>query len=609
MRPVPARWFELLTSRDDLGSVLDCLARSGLVQLETYSDITQPESLDQINAVLEEYAALGERYARFWPPPQPTADEHLVTEPHAATELLDQLRRWAQEAEAPIAERHSLNRERASLVLIHEWLESAPTTDVPDLKSLAEAGPVMDARLYVLAPDTWPSSVSPSVLLHKLGTDAHNFVLAVGRRRQIEMLDETMRALKARCLMIPEWLPAERRDAATGIERRWREIDDRQKSIDDTLASLADRFDLPAILAHMRFLQWMVQEVPQMATTEHFAWVTGWTSDTDGDALREQLDAADLDHLIRFPPAPERAVSPIILSNPFWAKSFEVFGNLMGTPSASNVDPSTIVALVAPLMFGYMFGDIGHGAVLIVAGLSLRKRFPALALLIPGGAMAIVFGILFGSIFANESLLPALWLRPLEEPLPILIVALVFGVGVITLGIILDAVQAHWAGQGLNWWLTRAGILLAYLGLLGAILEPRLLWLAAGGVLWFLAGESFREPRQRLQRLGTAAAETIETLLQLLVNSVSFIRVGAFALAHAGLSVAIMGIAEAFTSVPARLAVYLVGNVFILVLEGLVVGIQATRLVLFEFFIRFLRVEGRAFRPLTAPNSNTDGHT
>jgi len=608
MRPVPAKWFELLTSRDDLGGVLECLARSGLVQLETYSDVTQPESLDEINAVLEEFADIAERYADFWPQPQPPVDEPFATEPRVATELITRLRQWSHDAEAPINERQSLQRERTSLVLIHEWLRSAPTTDVPDLGGLAGAGPVMAVRLYVLPPDAWPTSVSPSVLLHKLGTDKHNFVLAVGRRRQVEMLDETMRALKARCLTIPEWLPSNRREAAQGIEQRWHEIEDRQQSIDDKLQALAARFDLPALLAHMRFLQWMVQEVPQMATTEHFAWVTGWTSDIDGDGLRAQLDASDLDNLLRFPPAPERSVSPMILSNPFWAKSFEVFGKLMGTPSATDIDPSTLVAVVAPLMFGYMFGDVGQGAVLIVAGLLLRKRFPALSLLIPGGVMAMVFGVLFGSVFANESLLPALWLRPLDEPLPVLIVALVFGVSVITLGIVLDAVQAHWAGHGLVWWQTRAGILLAYLGLLGAVLEPNLLWLAAGGVLWFLAGESFREPRQRLQRLGTAVAEAVETLLQLLVNSVSFIRVGAFALAHAGLSVAVMGIAEAFTSVPARLVVFLIGNVFILVLEGLVVGIQATRLVLFEFFIRFLRVEGRAFRPLAAPNPNTDGH-
>ncbi|MBT8443766.1 MAG: ATPase, partial [Gammaproteobacteria bacterium] len=316
-----------------------------------------------------------------------------------------------------------------------------------------------------------------------------------------------------------------------------------------------------------------------------------------------------LDHLIRFPPAPARAISPMILHNPMWARSFEVFGKLMGTPSAEDVDPSTIVAFVAPLMFGYMFGDIGQGAILLAAGLWLRRRYPALALLIPGGIMAMVFGVLFGTVFANENIVPALWLHPLDDPLPVLLVALIFGIGVITLGIVLDAVQAYWSGHGLAWWQSRAGILCTYLSLLGSLLNPALLWLAALGVAWFVGGEALSHAGKRLQRAGEAIAEAVETLLQLLVNTVSFIRIGAFALAHAGLSVAVMGIAEAFVSVPAKLAVYVVGNLFILVLEGLVVGIQATRLVLFEFFIRFLRVEGRAFRPLSAPENSNGGQT
>ena len=47
--------------------------------------------------------------------------------------------------------------------------------------------------------------------------------------------------------------------------------------------------------------------------------------------------------------------------------------------------------------------------------------------------------------------------------------------------------------------------------------------------------------------------------------------------------------------------VLVIGNIVIIALEGLVVSIQTTRLVLFEFFTRFLRVSGRRFRPLPAP--------
>jgi len=90
----------------------------------------------------------------------------------------------------------------------------------------------------------------------------------------------------------------------------------------------------------------------------------------------------------------------------------------------------------------------------------------------------------------------------------------------------------------------------------------------------------------------------------LAVNTLSFARVGAFALAHAGLSSAVIALADTVIHPLAVALVLFIGNVVILVLEGLVVSIQTTRLVLFEFFIRFLRAEGRAFHPLLAPHPN-----
>jgi V/A-type H+-transporting ATPase subunit I len=89
--------------------------------------------------------------------------------------------------------------------------------------------------------------------------------------------------------------------------------------------------------------------------------------------------------------------------------------------------------------------------------------------------------------------------------------------------------------------------------------------------------------------------------VQILINTLSFARVGAFALAHAGLASAVVALADASGNALAWAIVLALGNALILVVEGLVVSIQTTRLVLFEFFTRFFRAEGREFRPLAAP--------
>jgi V/A-type H+-transporting ATPase subunit I len=90
-------------------------------------------------------------------------------------------------------------------------------------------------------------------------------------------------------------------------------------------------------------------------------------------------------------------------------------------------------------------------------------------------------------------------------------------------------------------------------------------------------------------------------LFQIAINTLSFARVGAFALAHAGLSSAIVALMHSSERPLAQALVLIIGNVIVIVLEAMVVSIQTTRLVLFEFFTRFLVAEGRLFRPLPPP--------
>jgi V/A-type H+-transporting ATPase subunit I len=262
-----------------------------------------------------------------------------------------------------------------------------------------------------------------------------------------------------------------------------------------------------------------------------------------------------------------------------------------------------MVAVIAPLLFGFMFGDVGQGAVLLAAGLLLRRRWPPLALLVPGGLSAIAFGFAFGSVFAREDLIPALWVHPISEPLTVLVASLLIGVAVILLGLVIDGVEHAWRGAAASWWASRAGLLLAYAGLIVSPLWSGGLLLALAGLAWFVIGAALFE--HAASGAGRALAELVETALQLVVNTVSFARVGAFALAHAGLSAAVVGIGEATGSTTGYAVALLLGNLLILVLEGLIVGIQTTRLVLFEFFIRFLRGEGRPFKPLPPPGGRT----
>ena len=353
-------------------------------------------------------------------------------------------------------------------------------------------------------------------------------------------------------------------------------------------------------------MEWFLTHVSDLPVTDNFAWVTGWTSDVDGENLRNKLDESDLQVILRFPQAPLRTTAPMVMNNPWWAKPFELFSGMLGTPSAEEADPSLLVAILVPLLFGYMFGDVGHGLVLASIGFALQKRFPITKILIANGVSSIIFGFLFGSIFGLEHIIPALWVHPIEQPLLVMAIPLIAGVIILTTGLALNAFEAYWRGDIAEWLKVDAAVFLMYLSLIALIGWSDSLYVFLIAFIWYLAGSFSLAERFGLVTVVSALGALVEHLFQLIINSISFVRVGAFALAHAGLSLAFFTMAESTDNILIAIIIMVIGNIIVILLEGLVVTIQTTRLILFEFFIRFLRGSGRMFMPLAAPSDKTE---
>jgi V/A-type H+-transporting ATPase subunit I len=597
LRPVAAKWFEVLVVRDDLTAALDVLARSSRVELQSHGESRAPLLDRRARELLDEFSALDRRYAHYWPAPSAhETDERR--EPFAMLEnAMARLRSWSAAAVDVVDRLETLRHQRADLQLLHDLL-AAGAGRLPDLEALTSAGPLLTTRLYLLADDKWPPGLPAAIIAQRLAAEGKTFLLAVGLPDECAELDGQMHLQKARPVTIPPSLPGQPSAAAALIGQQ---LADQAAAIDAADAELvrcSEEHDIADAIADAEFVRWYVDSVPELSSTENFAWITGWTSDPDEESLLRLLADAGIKGLLHVSDPPPGFEAPLLLRNPKWVQPFEFFTRMLGVPAAGEADPTRIVAVASPLMFGFMFGDVGHGIVVLAAGLVLSRRIPALRLLIAGGALSIVFGFLFGSVFALESLIEPLWVRPMDEPILMFIVPMAGGAVLLLTGMTLDALQAFWQHRARAWWGAVAGLVLCYLALLGALLEPRLLWLALAGAAWFVFGHALAADGQRLAALGSAAGELLESLLQLVVNTVSFVRVGAFALAHAGLSIAVVGLAEAPASVVASIVVLILGNALIIGLEGLVVSIQTTRLVLFEFFVRFLRAEGRPFKPL-----------
>jgi len=448
------------------------------------------------------------------------------------------------------------------------------------------------------------------VLRLRVDAEDRAYLITVGPEEKVEQLQQQLEGAGARALTLPDWLEGAAAQALAATDERISSLDEAAARARETIEQLAGQHDVAGALGQIRRVQWMVEHLPSVQVTEYLARITGWTDATSAGQLTRPLDEAEIPAVIGFPDPPAEREPPRLTHNPVWARPFELFMRLMGTPGQYEPDPSRLLAFIAPILFGYMFGDVGQGAVLIGVGLLLRRQWPVLALLIPGGAMAIVFGLVFGSVFTLEGLIHPLWVNPLEQPLPVLIVPFFGGAGLILLGLLLNALAAIRRRHIGSWLATDAGLVVVYAGALCAFG-----WLQAGlaaaafGVLWYLAGCAWIWRHDGPAVIGGHMAELLEHLLQLAVNTLSFLRVGAFALAHTGLSVAVMTLAESSPGLVIEILVLVIGNLAILVLEGLVVAVQTTRLILFEFFIRFFRAQGRPFRPVVPPTAGSaHGH-
>jgi V/A-type H+-transporting ATPase subunit I len=601
LRPQACRWFELIGLRDELAPLLATLAQGGAVELQAHDQPVPPLHIADVAPLRARVRELTRSDAALWPPPAARAGAVPVTDP--ATRLAEavvRLEAWHRAADPLRAESERLQAVARQDADLARWLAAdAAQLPAPALLVAGEGGFVA-ARLYALPARVAASELPAGLLSLGVDDDTGALLMLVGRGDELARADVQLRARQARAVDWPAELGGTVADARAQLALRRDARHVRQRALDAGLQALAAQHALADALADIALVEWLLQQGPALAASDRLVWVSGWTSAPDAATLCAPLHRAGLRCVARFGAAPTGIEPPSLLHNPPWTRAFEAFARLLGQPGRDEADPTPVLAMVAPLLFGFMFGDVGQGAVLCLAGWWLRRRVPTLALLVPGGLMAMVFGLLFGSVFAREDLLPALWLHPLQQPVTLLLAALALGAAILLTGLLLNALQAAWRGA-LGAWVARdAPLLLAYAGALLAPWQPAALWALAVAALWAAVGGLVTAEGRRGAALAGALAHVVEQALQLAVNTVSFARVGAFALAHAGLSVAVVGVAEAVGGLGYGVVLVL-GNGLILLLEGLVVGIQTTRLLLFEFFVRFLQGRGRAFRPLAPP--------
>ena len=309
---------------------------------------------------------------------------------------------------------------------------------------------------------------------------------------------------------------------------------------------------------------------------------------------------------------------PTKLKNPKVLKPFEMFVEMYGLPAYNEMDPTAFIALTYTLMFGIMFGDVGQGLALVIGGFLLyRIKGVRLAGIISvAGLWSMFFGVMYGSVFGFEELIPAVWMKPMDNIMSVLMLAIGFGALLILIAMVLNVINAVRAREYGRLLFNQSGLMgiicygtvavcalliISGHGLPATIIIGLAVALPLVAILLKEPLSHFIEKKKPIMPEGSivmflveALVEVFDVVLSYATNTISFVRVGAFALSHAGMMGVVMTLAGLEKGNPNWIVIVL-GNILVAGLEGLVVGIQVLRLEYYEMFSRFYKGNGKPF--------------
>ena len=651
-RSVPMVHLQVQVPNSDAAKVTRCIANAGLLHLvdiahgRTLGEAAAPETrelLAAFRAIAHRIRRLAERLDGALPEPtggldQPAevdlARERIRLEQQLApleqkingiwqrfTQAQEQVARTRKASErAEILQRAGVDLTRAAALRFTALAFGLATPD--DLAALAAA----------LSPA--PFAVVP------LESDGTTSLAAVAVPASIrDRLDSALRIIAFEPIPLPS------SDAAWQPDVLARELNtaerEQQHATDAINALRAESLALLANLSRRAEVGvFLLQAQTCFAAAGRFVVISGWIPEESVTAMRQailettqQRAVIDVQQPENLPEVSSGALSvPILHRNPLLLRPFQKLVQLYGTPSYQEVEPTAFFACSFLLMFGLMFGDIGHGLALFSAGFCLFRYVPRFLdygiLLMEVGTLSTVFGVLYGSFFGISGLLPILWMEPIRDIHRFMTVAVGMGVLLISLGLVLNIINTWRVGR-------RADAVLGPRGLLGAFLywvalalitrafvPQRLLlptWLLVVCllviVLVLMVGPAAVRRLERRRPGGARATrgsrslaalessvEIVDTIFAYFANTISFVRVAAFAAVHAGVFVALFALADTIARLHfggvLSIVSLVAGNVVIIFLEGLTVSVQVLRLEYYEFFGKFFRGGGEPYRPL-----------
>lgn len=421
---------------------------------------------------------------------------------------------------------------------------------------------------------------------------------------------------------IPEFLHGTPSESLQVIEDENKTAEASIKKCDEDLKNLfeAKVQDLSVIYASCQEFNKTSEAQRYVVVFGDNAAIYGFCEKSYAHKLKKEFEQMEKVH-VEIKPAmgDSRLYPPTKLKNNWFSRPFKMFVEMYGVPSYTDFDPTNFVAVTYTFLFGMMFADVGQGILLSIIGFIAYKlkgmKLGEVGMRI--GISSAIFGVIFGSVFGSEEILVPFF-APMASENTMTLLGVAIGVGVcliiisILFNIYLNLKKKHWGEllfsqngvAGLIFYV--AVLVLAMNMLLGLGINIPMgayvtIFIVAPLVMIFLKEPlTYKIEGQKMFPHGfgnfftESFFEMIEVLLTFVANTMSFLRVGGFVLSHAGMMLVVYTLAE-MVGGAGYWIVLVIGNAFVMCLEGLIVGIQVLRLEFYELFSRYYEGNGKPF--------------
>ena len=451
-------------------------------------------------------------------------------------------------------------------------------------------------------------------------------------------VDEILSSLFFERVWIPEYVhgvPGQTFEHLRGaVEEADRELEATDALIRETIDQ---NYDMCSILyATLQYLSRSFELRRHVSIHDSSFILVGFVPEKETAGLEKKLRELDPDLTVEISAhdSDKRFQAPTKLKNNFIVKPFEMFVDMYGTPAYNETDPTSFLAWTYILLFGIMFGDLGQG--LVIAGLGLFldrvKKMNFGKILERIGLSAAVFGLVYGSVFGLEHLLDPFYINVLGLPgkpvevmdgetiNTLLLAAIALGVGLIVMAMIInvftglrnrDWEKALFSNNGVAglvfYGAVLAGLVSMLTGgpnlftlpyILGLLVLPILVIFLKEPLGRLAHGEHFELEGGIGSFIIEGFFELFDVVLSFVTNTLSFMRVGGFIISHAGMMSVVLTLTEMFTGA-GSIVVLILGNIFVMALEGFIVGIQSLRLEFYELFSRYFDGQGIPYAPVS----------